>query len=127
MRSIQWKLPSPRRLLTSLNLLRLTWILLFFYTEQHVYKRAIETCSWPFETSRECRIAVIADPQIIDENTYPRRGLSMWLTKIFTDRYMRRNYKLLMAQDPGTAMFLGDLMDGGREWEDEKYFLQVLC
>jgi ethanolamine phosphate phosphodiesterase len=58
---------------------------------------------------------------LIDENTYPRRGLSMWLTKVFTNRYMRRNFKLLMSQDPGTAIFLGDLMDGGREWEDKTY------
>lgn len=120
MRSIQWKLPSPRRLLNSINLLRLTWILLFFYVEQHIYKRAIKSCSWPFEAPKECRLAVIADPQIIDENTYPRRGLAMWLTKVFTDRYMRRNYKLLMEQDPGATLFLGDLMDGGREWEDKK-------
>lgn len=45
----------------------------------------------------------------------------MWLTKVFTDRYMRRNWKYLMAsQNPGTVVFLGDLMDGGREWEDKK-------
>ena len=26
-----------------------------------------------------------------------------------------------MLQEPGTVIFLGDLMDGGREWEDDKY------
>lgn len=65
-------------------------------------------------------MVIIGDPQIVDENTYSRRGIGMWLTKIFTDRYMRRNWKHLMRQNPGTVIFLGDLMDGGREWEDNK-------
>lgn len=26
-----------------------------------------------------------------------------------------------MDQDPGLAIFVGDLMDGGREWEDDVY------
>lgn len=45
----------------------------------------------------------------------------MWLTKIFTDRYMRRNWRYLMDMMPGTAVFVGDLMDGGREWDDDVY------
>jgi ethanolamine phosphate phosphodiesterase len=46
----------------------------------------------------------------------------MWLTKVFTDRYMRRNYRYLRTVNrPGMVIFLGDLMDGGREWEDEKW------
>jgi ethanolamine phosphate phosphodiesterase len=119
---LQWKLPSPRRLLSPINLLRLLWLLLLFYLEHWTYLRTIRACSWQPSTPQECRLAIIADPQIVDENTYPRRGLGMWLTKIFTDRYMRRNWKMVMAQGPGTAIFLGDLMDGGREWEDDKYF-----
>jgi hypothetical protein len=47
--------------------------------------------------------------------------VAMWLTKVFTDRYMRRNYRMLTARDPGTVVFVGDLMDGGREWEDDMY------
>ena len=121
MLSLQWKIPSPRRLFTSTNLLRLLWLVLLFYVEHFVYLRAIRNCSWQPDAPKECRLAIVADPQIVDENTYPRRGLGMWLTKVFTDRYMRRNWKMLMAQEPGTAIFLGDLMDGGREWEDNKY------
>jgi len=119
---LRWPFPSPRRVLTSLNLLRLLWLLLFFTIEHFLPRHAISNCSWPLDRPRECQIAIIADPQIVDENTYPRRGVAMWLTKIFTDRYMRRNWEYLMRQQiPGTVIFLGDLMDGGREWEDDKY------
>src|SRR5271156_2613010 len=119
--SVRWPFPSPRRLLTSFNLLRLLWFLLFFTIEHFLPRHAIRNCSWPLDRPRECQVAIIADPQIVDENTYPRRGIAMWLTKVFTDRYMRRNWAYLMRQKPGTVIFLGDLMDGGREWEDDKY------
>ena len=122
---LRWKLPSPRRLMTSLTLLRIIWIFLFFTLEHKVYQHAIKSCSWAFDSPRECRLVIIADPQIVDENTYSRRGIALWLTEIFTDRYMRRNWKYLMAQDPATVVFLGDLMDGGREWDDKK--LPLLC
>ena len=112
--------PSPRRLLTSLNLLRIIWIFLFFTLEHKIYERAIKSCSWPFDGPRECRLAIVTDPHLVDENTSSRRGIALWLTKVFTDRYMRRNWKYLMRQNPGTVVFLGDLMDGGREWEDKK-------
>jgi len=122
MPSIRVSCPSPRRLFTILNLLRLLWILLFFYFEHYIYDNAIRTCTWPLSVPPSNRLAVIADPQIVDENTYPRRGIAMWLTQFFTDRYMRRNYRLILKhQDPSTILFLGDLMDGGREWEDEKW------
>lgn len=117
----RWVIPPPRRLLTSLNLLRLIWVLLFYRFEHFIYRHAIEKCSWPVDGPREHRLALIADPQIVDENTYTRRGIAMWLTKVFTDRYMRRNWRLLMGQKPGTVIFLGDLMDGGREWGNDKY------
>jgi len=40
---------------------------------------------------------------------------------------MRRNWEYLMRQEPGTVIFLGDLMDGGREWEDDKYVPLARC
>ena len=122
---IQFKLPSPRRIFTSINALRLLWILVLFCIEHYFPRRATSLCSWPLDGPRECRLAVIADPQIVDENTYPRRGIAMWLTKVFTDRYMRRNWRYVMDQDPGLAIFVGDLMDGGREWEDNLYVSDI--
>src|ERR1700745_2993143 len=110
------KFPSPRRIFTSLNALRIIWIILLLYIEHNLPRSAIRNCSWPVDVSKECRLAVVADPQIVDENTYSRRGIGMWLTKVFTDRYMRRNWGYLMGIEPGGVIFVGDLMDGGREW-----------
>lgn len=31
-----------------------------------------------------------------------------------------------MAQNPGTVIFLGDLMDGGREWDDKKFVFTLI-
>lgn len=62
-------------------------------------------------------MALIADPQIIDPHTYPRRGLSLAATIYYTDQYMRRSYSTLQeVLLPSTTLFLGDLFDGGREW-----------
>ena len=108
--------------LSTLSLLRIAWILAFVVLEHGIYLAAIARCTWPLpDVRRDCQIALIADPQLVDENTYARRGVGMWLTKAFTDRYMRRNYLYLrMQKRPGMVIFLGDLMDGGREWADEK-------
>lgn len=106
--------------LSLLSHLRLLWLVSFVLLEHGVFLLATNACSWPLNVRRECQIALIADPQLVDENTYARRGVGMWLTKVMTDRYMRRNYRYLRGHGPGMVIFLGDLMDGGREWEDEK-------
>ena len=107
--------------LSLLALLRLAWLVAFLLLEHGIFLLATNACTWPLAVRRECQVALIADPQLVDENTYERRGIGMWLTKAMTDRYMRRNYRYLQWHGPGMVIFLGDLMDGGREWEDEKY------
>ncbi|TKA21927.1 hypothetical protein B0A50_08575 [Salinomyces thailandicus] len=40
---------------------------------------------------------------------------------MYTDLYMARNFRLINGRlDPDTIMFLGDLLDGGREWATNK-------
>ncbi|GAO48685.1 Metallo-dependent phosphatase [Saitoella complicata NRRL Y-17804] len=99
------------------------WVAAFWYGESRIYRSAVRSCQWSaWEQQRRSphHIAVIADPQIIDENTYTRRGLLLSLSKFFTDLYMHRNYLYLHSiLHPSTTVFLGDLMDGGREWGDE--------
>src|ERR1700736_5980205 len=97
MASFLSRIRSLRRPFTPHPVLHLLWILLFLWVEQVSYIHAIAKCSWPLDTPQQRRPAIIADPQIIDENTYPRRGLAMSFTKLFTDRYMRRNYRWLNA------------------------------
>lgn len=64
------------------------------------------------------RIALIADPQLVDPHTYPGRPWPLsTLTIKHTDVYLRRAYSRIQRDlDPHTVLFLGDLFDGGREW-----------
>jgi len=64
------------------------------------------------------RLVLVADPQLVDPHTYPGRPWPLSaLTVAFTDKYLKRSYKLLhRSLDPDTVFFLGDLFDGGREW-----------
>lgn len=61
----------------------------------------------------------LADPQLIDPHTYPGRPWPLSsITISFTDKYLKRSYKALQRTlSPQTIFFLGDLFDGGREWE----------
>ena len=65
-------------------------------------------------------MVLIADPQLIDAHTYPRRGIVLELTVFYTDLFMSKSYhilnKILMPQ---SIVFLGDLFDGGREWSTD--------
>ena len=60
----------------------------------------------------------MADPQLVDPHTYPGRPWPLSsLTVAFTDKYLKRSYRLLQRNlDPDNVFFLGDLFDGGREW-----------
>ncbi|KAI5841824.1 Metallo-dependent phosphatase-like protein [Morchella snyderi] len=104
------------------NAVRLSWVLLVWWGERTVFESAIRECAWenwedwPTGATPH-RMALIADPQIIDPHTYPRRGLSLAATIYYTDQYMRRSYSTLQEiLLPSTTLFLGDLFDGGREW-----------
>lgn len=64
------------------------------------------------------RLALVADPQLVDPHTYPDRPWPLSaLTVKHTDNYLRRSYSRIQTDlDPQTVFFLGDLFDGGREW-----------
>ncbi|GAB5590987.1 hypothetical protein Unana1_05887 [Umbelopsis nana] len=65
-------------------------------------------------------ILIIGDPQLTDKFSYGRTGIIQWLTELYSDLYMRRNWNNLNRKlKPDTIIFLGDLMDGGREWTDD--------
>ncbi|KAJ1344160.1 hypothetical protein BSLG_001300 [Batrachochytrium salamandrivorans] len=71
----------------------------------------------------EVHIAVIADPQLTDAYAYDQEsGILLYLTEIISDIYMKRNYRLLQqVLHPQHVIFAGDMMDGGREWKDDRY------
>ncbi|KAI7853835.1 Metallo-dependent phosphatase-like protein [Circinella umbellata] len=69
---------------------------------------------------------LIGDPQMTDSYSYDRPGIILRICEFYSDIYMDRNYRHLNRQlNPQATLFIGDLMDGGREWSDAGYEKQV--
>lgn len=109
----------------------LSWFILytiFQFIDPYV---TISNCSFPrisndIEYDSDISISkvlLIADPQLIDNHTYPGRiSPLLKLSKFTVDNYIYKNYKSLINQlEPQTIIFLGDLLDNGRESTDEYY------
>ncbi|KAG0165380.1 hypothetical protein DFQ30_008541 [Apophysomyces sp. BC1015] len=48
------------------------------------------------------------------------------MTEFYSDLYMHRNYRYLLHKlDPHAIIFLGDLTDGGREWDNQGWKKQL--
>lgn len=96
------------------------WIALVFYAEWYRPLARLRACNWN-DSLDATRVLLLADPQLIDDNTYP--GRSRWLLKLsqtIVDRYLAKNWRAMhKVLDPDTVVFLGDLFDGGREWEND--------
>ncbi|KAI9495609.1 Metallo-dependent phosphatase-like protein [Zychaea mexicana] len=72
------------------------------------------------------RMLLIGDPQLTDAYSYDRPGIVLRISEFYSDLYMHRNYRHLNRQlNPQAQLFMGDLMDGGREWNDVGYQKQV--
>ena len=69
------------------------------------------------------RIVLIADPQIVDDYSYPKQfKIINYFTKKLADNYLHRNYEMIHSVlAPDTTIFLGDLFDGGRYWDDKQW------
>lgn len=111
--------------------LLLLWLVVIHYFERVRVKSAINACqwenweNWPQEKAHVTphRITLIADPQLVDDHTYPTlpRAINYVLRKM-SDNYLYINHKYMQAYlDPDTTIFVGDLFDGGREWEDKPW------
>ncbi|KAG0253256.1 hypothetical protein DFQ27_007518 [Actinomortierella ambigua] len=69
------------------------------------------------------RVAIVADPQLTDWYSYKQAGYALYLTELYTDLFMRRSFRQLRQQlRPDLVLFLGDLLDGGRETLDDERF-----
>ncbi|CAG8506492.1 14456_t:CDS:2 [Ambispora leptoticha] len=112
----------------SLTIVKLICIIAPLYGEVLIFYMAMWNCAWPVNENWDItlgtpyHIALIADPQIIDEYSYGRHGILQWFSEFFPDFYMQKNWKILRRQlRPDAIFMLGDLMDGGREWDDNKW------
>ncbi|RKF64872.1 Cell division control protein 1 [Erysiphe neolycopersici] len=105
------------------NIFIVIWFILLLWGEVWVFQSCVSRCKWsnwerwPKDASPH-HLIFLADPQIIDPHSYPSRPWPLdQLTIIQTDKYLKRAYlSLQRILHPDTIFFLGDLFDGGREW-----------
>lgn len=116
---VKWKI---------LLILSVIWILVIHYFERISVRLSMERCQWKNwegwdKSAQPHRIALIADPQIVDESSYQGRPRILnYFVKKISDNYLHRNYRFLQEYlDPDTTIFLGDLFDGGRDWKNKMW------
>ncbi|RLV91931.1 Cell division control protein 1 [Spathaspora sp. JA1] len=104
------------------------WTLSIHYFERIVPYNTLGQCTWDKwehwpEDRLPHRIALIADPQIIDDYSYPKQfKFFNFIVKQISDNYLHRNFQIMQrVLDPNSTIFLGDLFDGGRYWNDTKW------
>ncbi|KAK9462464.1 Metallo-dependent phosphatase-like protein [Lipomyces oligophaga] len=126
------------RLFTLTNVLCVIWGYTLHWGERRVIRNAIRSCDWERwerwpEGATPERVVLVADPQLVDGHTYPgRNSLLLSLTEFYVDMYMHRAWEAtedILASE--ATIFLGDLFDGGREWDhdtwlDEYYRFQKI-
>lgn len=108
------------------------WVVIIHYFERVRVKNAIEACQWnnwehwegEKADVKPHRIAILADPQLVDDHTYPSiPRIANYILRRLSDNYLFINHKYMQAYlDPDTTIFLGDLFDGGRDWDDDVWF-----
>ncbi|KAI5956283.1 hypothetical protein KGF54_000758 [Candida jiufengensis] len=104
------------------------WFIIFYISESILPYLKISSCKWPkIDTNNEqTNILLIADPQLIDNHTYPGRNpYLLKLSQHTVDQYLKRNYNNLKNLKPKYTMFLGDLLDNGRASTDEYFENEV--
>lgn len=113
------------------HILCVVWLVAIYYGERVYPKAAISSCRWPRDKDwpdgvLPARVALVADPQIIDAHTYPGRNwILQRVSEFIVDVYLRRNWVYINSElDPDANVFLGDLFDGGREWDDPTWELE---
>ncbi|AGO13739.1 AaceriAGL131Wp [[Ashbya] aceris (nom. inval.)] len=110
-----------------LALLSVLWFVLVHYYERTVVGRTLGQCKWeptPWPAgATPHRVAMLADPQIMDEHSYPGRPwIINWVTQQFLDNYHRKNWMYIHAKlNPDSVFFLGDMFDGGREQDQDHW------
>jgi hypothetical protein len=63
----------------------------------------------------DTHILIVADPQILDHRSYPKRSpFFNFLTRLVVDLNLRKNWRAVLRTRPHAVVFLGDMMDGGR-------------
>ncbi|CUM47526.1 uncharacterized protein AC631_05785 [Debaryomyces fabryi] len=112
-------------------LIVLVWLLTFTYHERYVPYKSAKSCLWPDlpeqHDSGRTDVLFIADPQLIDRHTYPKRNeILLKLSQHTVDVYIHKNYNSIMNNlKPDYVFFLGDYLDNGRSSTDEYFYNQL--
>uniref|UniRef100_A0ACD5XGB8 Uncharacterized protein n=1 Tax=Avena sativa TaxID=4498 RepID=A0ACD5XGB8_AVESA len=111
-------------------LLCAAWTAALLYGEMGAYWEAHLSCSWPSASSsspslnNHVKIAVIADPQLMDSTSLglPASSIVLQAVEFFTDLNMRRSFQsVILPFKPDVILFLGDHFDGGPYMSDEEW------
>ncbi|TYH91843.1 uncharacterized protein C630.12 isoform X1 [Gossypium hirsutum] len=121
-------------------LLCLIWTATILYGEMFsFYMPFLFSCSWPHLSSSSSsdstmngkgyaadyvKVAVIADPQIMDKTSLrlPSKSLALEFVQFYTDLFMRRAFfSSILPFKPEVILFLGDYFDGGPYLSDDEW------
>ncbi|KAM0262933.1 hypothetical protein ACHAQJ_001528 [Trichoderma viride] len=115
---------TARRLLSFPHVLVVLWMLLLFWGERWIYTNHVNVCDWKSwerwpKDATPHHLVLIADPQILDPHTNPDwPWLELATVVAVTDRYLKQSYNALLHKlHPDSLFFLGDMLEGGREWK----------
>ena len=124
-----------------LTVIRTAWIAIVLWLEIGIFLAASLRCRWPrpggvlvrFIGARRglvscltadlgqgnnekaaTHILLVADPQILDDRSYPERSsLLRTVSRIFVDMNLRKAWRVAKSKRPHAVIFLGDMMDNG--------------
>ncbi|XBW36239.1 hypothetical protein QEN19_001820 [Hanseniaspora menglaensis] len=105
-------------------LLTSIWLYVMTYYEVNYVNTTISKCNNKNLNDNNVDILVFGDVQIMDKHSYPGRpNIINWLTMKVLDNYHVKNWiatqKIIK---PDYNLFMGDLFDGGRYWEDSYWY-----
>ena len=122
------------KLIQKIRWKQLSIISLIILCSVHYFERlkpyyTMKSCMWnKWETWNESNAKpyhsiIIGDPQLVDDFSYPdRSSLALFITKQLSDNYLHRNHIFYSKYfKPDSIIFVGDLFDGGREWNDTQW------
>ncbi|WBW71216.1 GPI-remodelling mannose-ethanolamine phosphate phosphodiesterase [Schizosaccharomyces osmophilus] len=101
--------------------------ILVYYLERTIHVRSHTKChwskweSWPHK-AKPFHVALVADPQIVDNGTYNYPRPLLRLVQFIADQYLFRHWRYLHKKlQPDLTIIMGDLMDTGREFNLEEW------
>ncbi|KAI0063610.1 Metallo-dependent phosphatase [Artomyces pyxidatus] len=97
------------------------WIIAILLSEIGFFFSSTNTCTWPdpksvsTATDAVQHVLIVADPQILDEDSYPGRNKWLMALSVFVvDMNLRKSWRVVKHKQPDAIVFLGDMMDNGR-------------